>query len=126
MPLTTEQAQRRLNTLSTIIAGAMVAVGVFGFTVMCALLWLAFHVSANTREIQQNAQANTTALCALRRDIRLRRDGAVTYLADHPDGLTDKYGNVLISKAQLAKSIRDQTATLSALVGLNCDGSDSP
>ena len=120
MPLTTEQAQRRLNTLSTIIVGAMVAVGVFGFTVMCALLWLAFHVSANTNEIKANAQANTTALSALRADVRTRHDAAVEYLRDHPNGLTDKYGNVLISQQQLRKSINDQESTLAALYGLNC------
>ena len=51
MPLTTEQAARRLNTLSSLIVGGLVALGVFGFTVMLSLLWLAFHVSANTKEI---------------------------------------------------------------------------
>lgn len=120
MPLTTEQAARRLNTLSSLIVGGLVALGVFGFTVMLALLWLAFHVSANTKEIQANAQANTDALCALRTDIRVRHDRASEYLRTHPEGLTDRYGNVLISAAQLTKSIRDQESTLSALHGLDC------
>ena len=86
MPLTTEQAARRLNTLSSLIVGGLVALGVFGFTVMLALLWLAFHVSANTNEIKTNAQENTDALCALRADVRTRHDAAVEYLRDHPRG----------------------------------------
>jgi hypothetical protein len=126
MTLGTEQAQQRLNTLSAMVVGGLAFLVIFSISIMGLLVWLAFTVSGNTHQIQENANANTTALCALRRDIKLRRDGAVTYLADHPDGLTDKYGNVLISKAQLAKSIHDQTATLNSLVGLNCDGSDSP
>lgn len=121
MPLTNEQAARRLNTLSSLIVGGLVALGVFGFTVMLALLWLAFHVSANTRDIQRNAQANTDALCALRTDIRVRHDSALDYLQSHPMGLLDKYGNVLISAQQLRKSIRDQESTLSALHALNCE-----
>ena len=126
MPLETKQAADRLATLSTLVVAGLAFILVFAVTSMAMLAWLAFTVSGNTHQIQENANANTTALCALRRDIRLRRDGSVRYLADHPDGLTDKYGTVLISKAQLEKSIRDQTATLNALVSLNCEGSDSP
>lgn len=120
MSLTAEQAARRLNTLSSLVVGGLVALSVFGFTVMLALLWLAFHVSANGNHIRENADANTDALCALRTDLRIRHDSAADFLRTHTAGLVDRYGTVLISAEQLRESIRDQESTLSALHDLDC------
>lgn len=82
-------------------------------------MFLAFVVlllsATTTYQINENRQAKA-AVCALRNDVQIRRDRTVAYLEEHPKGIVSpKTGAVIITAAELQRSIDGQTSTLAAL-----------
>ena len=59
------------------------------------------------------------ALCAFKLNLSERHRDGVRYLRDHPNGIT-AHGEVIISAAQVQKSLDGQAATLSSLRELDC------
>ena len=91
--------------------------GAIGYLILAGAVAL-----ARTLVIQL-ANTNRTVLCALEADIERRRDRAVLYLEQHPLGVIQpSTGEVIITAAELQRTIASQTSTLQALErgGLHC------
>jgi hypothetical protein len=56
----------------------------------------------------------------LKRDLSTRHNQGVDYLRTHPDGITGRGGEILISSAQLQQSLNSQQSTLDSLDVLDC------
>lgn len=82
-------------------------------TLSAAVSWQ-FHTARRDRD------RTVTALCAFRHGIQVERDNGIQYLRDHPQGLTNRFHEVLIPASQIAESIRKQTDTLKSLRSLPC------
>lgn len=84
---------------------------------------LALGVIVSMARLELYANTNRDVLCALEADIERRRDAAQTYLDEHPRGVVSPKTNaIIISAAELQRSIDSQTSTLAALDrgGLHC------
>jgi hypothetical protein len=77
-------------------------------------LGLLVFVVAQARDTSTFAARNTTALCALRTNLRHRVDDSQTFLLHHPRGA---FG---ITPGQILKSIADTRETLIALSTIDC------
>ena len=70
--------------------------------------------SYDLAHVEQNANQNRTALCALREDLHRRVQSSVRFLENNPGGITG------ISGAEIRESIRNQRATIHTLKVIDC------
>lgn len=86
-------------------------------------LWVVIFTLVVAYSVRQTHQLSTTthtSLCSFVNDLRQSRDSTAGYLADHPQGLVARNGEILISAAQLGSTLARQTRTLKSLEGLGC------
>jgi hypothetical protein len=114
-----QQVEQRVSVLTTWVTAGLCFIVVFAISVMGILAWQAFRVGSNARQLREVATETHGALCALKHDQQSRHDAGVEYLHDHPRGVI-AHGEVVISAAQIQKSLDGQESTIAALRGLDC------
>ena len=112
-------AEVRLRQLQAWVTAAVIGAVVFAMTVLGFMFWQSYRVGVNTQHLKQVALETHGALCAFKIDLTHRYDDGVKYLEDHGSGLT-AHGEVLITAAQIKRSLDSQKATLTSLAGLDC------
>lgn len=114
--------ERRLRMLNMIALAGATALILFVVLCITVLVYLAISVNSSSNEVKDLAENNQATLCALRGDIERRRDDTVDYLKTHPRGVVSPVTHaVIITPAELQRSIDGQTSTLVALDRhLNC------
>ena len=105
----------RLRLLSNLALIGAAGALVFTLTTIVVLVFIGLSAQRQVDKVASFAQQNHDALCSFQADLKHRRDAGALYLAQHPSGLTDRFGNVIISAQQLRSSIKGQTSTLIAL-----------
>ena len=113
------QVEVQLAKLQAWMTGVVVCVIVVAISVMAFMTWQAYRVGENAQQLKTVAVETHGSLCALRKDLASRNADGVQYLKDHPSGLT-AHGEVVITAAQIQRSLNSQEATLRALSGLDC------
>ena len=87
------------------------------FVLLALLTILIFGVRAyDLAHVEQKAEQNRIALCALRDDLGLRIDRAQRFLDEHPGGLNG------LSGAEIRETIQNQRRTIQTLKIINCHG----
>lgn len=115
------QVEVKLAALQSWVVGGLAFILVFAVTVIALMLWQANNAATTSIEVKHNAEVTMQALCSLKIDIRRRRNVALEFLKEHPQGLTSKVtGEVLISAQQLQQGISNQNSTLEALKNIPC------
>lgn len=113
------EVERKLGSLQAWVAGGLCFIVVFAVSIMGLMVWQSYRVGENARDLRAVATETHGALCAYKGDLTRRYGDGVKYLKDHPDGLV-AHGEVLITAAQIKRSLDAQEATLKSLRGLDC------
>lgn len=108
-----EQRLKYLDSLSLVLG----VVVIFSITLFATFaIYLMFKVNSSANEVKNITENNQATLCAFRNNIQERRDSTVKYLEDHPRGVVSpKTGAIIISAAELQRSVDAQTTTLDAI-----------
>lgn len=116
------QVESRLKFLNTLVVMGGVLLIVFVVLCIAVLVYLAVSVNSSSSEVKRLAENNQATLCTFRSNIEGRRSEGMAYLRKHPHGVVNpKTGDIIITAAELQRSIAAQTATLAALdQHLNC------
>jgi hypothetical protein len=95
-----------------------------GFVALAlGLAWALYEIEEQADRNAAKAKINRATLCALHHDIERRRDDTAAFLERDPRGIVSpKTGAIIITAAELQRSIDSQTSTLRALRrgGLRC------
>ena len=118
--MSSQVLDRKLTSLTAWVTAGLCFMVVFSITVMGALVWGASRQGSQAQELRGVAVETHTALCALKRDLSTRHNQGVDYLRTHPDGITGRGGEIIISSAQLQQSLNSQQSTLDSLDVLDC------
>lgn len=115
------EVERSLSELQARTTFGLCFIVVFCVAVTSILVWFGMAQGRQAARLTEVAVQTHNSLCALKNDIRGRKDRAVAYLGENPRGLVSpRTGEVLITAALLRDSIDKQEATLSSLSALDC------
>lgn len=115
--------EKSLERYQGFVVAGLAFILVFAVTMAGVMLWQAYRMGEQANDIKNVAVSTHNSICALRSDLQARRDAAVKFIKEHPGGLvSERTGEVLITRAQLDSSVAAQDATLNALGrgGLQC------
>lgn len=103
------------TTAADVARNFLTAVVILASTAALALAGLAmYHEIENNAAAAREAEATHAALCALRENVRIRRDRAVEFLIKNPEGIPG------IPRPLIQQSIDDRNQTLFSLRLLRC------
>jgi hypothetical protein len=116
---TVARLAKSLGRYQAAVVGGLAFIVVFAITVMGIMLWQSYRLGQEAEKVQHVATTTRGALCALRQDVKTRRDANLKLLRDHPEDPVLAFG-LEIPRDTLLQSAAGQTSTLKALVTLDC------
>ena len=114
------QVEKRLGILTAWVTAGLAFILMSTICVMGIMVWQSYRVAESAAELRSVATETHNSLCTLKLDIQHRYEAGLAYQHDHPHGLTDSSGNVIITAVQLKQSTDAQKSTLDSLTGLDC------
>lgn len=113
------QIEQKLSILQGWVTAGLSFILIFAISVMGIMVWQAYRVGSNARQLHEVATETHGALCAYKADLNNRHSTGEQYLKDHQNGVVS-HGEVLITAAQIKQSLASQASALDSLSALDC------
>ena len=111
------RVESTLAKYQSLVTAGLAFIVVFTVSMVGVMLFQSYRMGQQSEQIKAVAVSTHSALCALRNARLAEQASSKKFLKEHPNGLTDRYGSILISAAQIQGSIDSQQTVIDALKG---------
>lgn len=118
----TTKLEQSLSRYQSIVVAGLAFIVVFAVTMMGVMLWQSYRLGEQAQALKQVATTTHDALCASLNARIAEKNASEEFLKEHPDGLRDRDGSVLIPSVFIERDIDNQKRTIDAYAagGLTC------